>query len=90
MTAEDRSLYAPLYTEFKSYLSGMTMERMENGLHICHVRVDAIKDQKFTPDSQGCLSLGFDQVLDFIGNIAITAPVETKDTHGKYTIEYTI
>jgi penicillin-binding protein 1A len=49
-----------------------------------------VKDQKFVPDNQGCVSLGFDQILDFVGNIAITAPIETKDIHGNHTIEYTI
>jgi penicillin-binding protein 1A len=90
MTAEDRSLYAPLYTEFRSYLSGMTMERTDNWLHVCHIRADAIKNNKFTPNKNGCISLEFDQVLDFLGNIAITTSIETKDIHGRYTIEYTI
>ena len=90
ISIEDRKTYAPIYTGFKSYLSGMTMERSDNGLTVCGVRTDAIKNQAFTPDSKGCLDLGFDRVLDFVGNIAITGNVSSWELTWLYTIEYTI
>jgi penicillin-binding protein 1A len=90
MSLEDRKIYAPIYTGLRSYLSGMTMERETNGVKVCGVRSDAIKNQAFVPDSQWCLALSFDRVLDFIGNIAITGDINSGDIHGLYTIEYTI
>ena len=64
----DRKDYDSIYTAFRSYLSGMTMERLDSGLKICWVQSNAIKNNTFTPDKQGCLDLGFNEVLDFIGN----------------------
>jgi hypothetical protein len=51
------------------------MERNDTGLKVCGVKIDAIKNGIFTPDSSGCLDLSFDRVLDFVGNIAITGRV---------------
>mgnify|MGYP003951479035 FL=1 len=48
VSAADKKLYAPIYNEFKSYLSGTTMERLENGLKVCSVRANAIKNNAFT------------------------------------------
>jgi hypothetical protein len=31
----DRKNYDPIYTAFRSYLSGMTMERFDSGLKVC-------------------------------------------------------
>jgi penicillin-binding protein 1A len=92
ISTEDRKTYAPIYTGFRSYLSGMTMERNDTGLKVCGVKIDAIKNGIFTPDSSGCLDLSFDRVLDFVGNIAITGRVGSGswDISGLYTIEYTI
>lgn len=90
VSAADKKLYAPIYNEFKSYLSGMTMERLENGLKVCSVRANAIKNNAFTPDKSGCVVLEFNEVLGFIGNIAITGDVNSSEGTGSYTIEYTI
>lgn len=90
VSAADKKLYAPIYNEFKSYLSGMTMERLENGLKVCSVRANAIKNNAFTPDKSGCVVLEFNEVLGFIGNIAIAGDVNSSEGTGSYTIEYTI
>lgn len=87
---EDKKTYGTIYTEFKSYLSGMTMERQESWVKVCGVRANAIKNKSFSPNSQWCLELWFDAVLDFIGNIAITGNINSGETVGSYTIEYTI
>ena len=86
----DRKDYDSIYTAFRSYLSGMTMERLDSGLKICWVQSNAIRNNTFTPDKQGCLDLGFNEVLDFIGNIAITKDITTSEWSWAYTIEYTI
>lgn len=52
VSAADKKMYAPIYNEFKSYLSGMTMERHDNGLKVCSVQSSAIKNNTFTPDNQ--------------------------------------
>ena len=68
----------------------MTMERDDSGLTVCGVRTDAIKNEAFTPNSDGCVVLSFDRVLDFVGNIAITGQSGSGELAGLYTIEYTI
>lgn len=66
------------------------MERTPTGLHVCGVKQDAVKNQIFVPNSQGCLDMNFDRVIEFIGNIAITGQSGSGDLIGLYTIEYTI
>lgn len=90
MTADDRKTYAPLYNAYKSYLSGMTMERETGGLKVCGIEKSYIKDRKFSPDSRGCLEIGFGQVSEFFGNINITKDIIATEWSGSYTIEYTI
>lgn len=90
VSAADKKIYAPIYNDFKSYLSGLTMERQENWLKVCSVRSNAIKNNAFTPDSKGCLELEFNEVLGFIGNIALSGEVNSSEWTGTYTIEYTI
>jgi penicillin-binding protein 1A len=90
LTIEDRKIYAPLYNWFKAYLSGMTMEREENGLKVCGINEKSIKNGAFSPNREWCISLGFDEVISFFGNIAITREINSGETIGSYTIEYTI
>ncbi|MBX9808950.1 transglycosylase domain-containing protein [Candidatus Gracilibacteria bacterium] len=90
VSVEDKKTYAPLYNDFKNYLSGMTMERRESGLNICGVRSAYIKNNIFKPNNQGCLDLNFDEVLTFIGNIAINGEINSGEINGSYIIEYTI
>ncbi len=89
VSAVDRKNYAPIYNEFKLYLSGMTMEREEKWLKICQVRSMYIKNNIFTPDQSGCLNLNFNEVPEFIANIAITGKIQLPEWTGSYTIEYT-
>lgn len=86
----DKKMYAPIYNEFKSYLSGMTMERQDNGLKVCSVRANAIKNKAFSPDGKGCVILEFNEVLVFFGNITISWEINSSEWSGSYTIEYTI
>ncbi len=86
----DRDTYETIYKWFRSYLSGMTMERTESGLRVCGVRQDAVKNQVFIPNNQGCLDMSFDRVIEFIGNIAVTGQSGSGDLTWLYTIEYTI
>lgn len=94
-TLEQKELYAPLYREFKSYLSGMTVERKDFGATICGVREDYIKEDfpgrsSFLPDDEGCSDIGYESLGDFFGNISFTKTLTIKDIEEEYAIEYTI
>ncbi len=90
ISPDDRKIYAPIYTGFKWYLSGMTMTRWDGGLTICGVKKDSIKNNIFTPNDTGCIDVTFNQVLDFVGSIAITGNINAWDINWLYTIEYSI
>jgi penicillin-binding protein 1A len=94
-TLEQKELYAPLYREFKSYLSGMTVERKDFGATICGVRKEYIKEDfpgrsSFLPDDEGCSDIGYESLGDFFGNISFTKTLTIKDIEEEYAIEYTI
>lgn len=94
-TFDQKELYAPLYEEFKSYLSGITVERRDSWVYICGVRQDYIKDDfvrkdSFLPNKDGCTSVDFESLWDFFGNISFAKNLELKENSGEYRIEYTI
>jgi hypothetical protein len=43
LSNEDKKTYSKIYNTFRSYLSGMTMEREESGLKVCEVEEKYIK-----------------------------------------------
>jgi membrane peptidoglycan carboxypeptidase len=95
LSPEDKKTYAPLYDEFKSYLSGMTLERQSGGAHICGVNAEYIKKDSaervtILPDDEGCVDVIFDHLDDFFGNISFSKNITVKDIAESYTIEYTI
>lgn len=89
-TQADKQEYAPLYNAFKSYLSGMTMERRESGLHICGVKKENIKNNIFSVNRDGCVDVSFSQAIDFVGNMIVTEPMTLSGITEEYTIEYTV
>jgi penicillin-binding protein 1A len=94
-SSEDKKTYAPLYNEFKSYLSGITMERSSGGAHICGVDPAYITEgspdrASLLPDDDGCVDITFDRLDDFFGNISFSQELTVKDIKEIYTIEYTI
>lgn len=93
-STDDKKLYAPLYNEFKSYLSGITIERQDSWAKICWIKEDFVsKDSperdSFLPDD-GCADIPFDSLGNFFGSIKFDKEVTVKDVKEKYTIEYTI
>lgn len=94
-TPEEKELYAPLYREFKSYLSGMTVERESFGAHICgvkeeYIKADFVGRDAFLPDNDGCSDVGFESLGDFFGNISFSKTLTIKESEEEYAIEYTI
>lgn len=90
ITHNDKKQYAPLYDEFKSYLSGMTMTRQNTTLQACNVRQEYIKDNKFQVNTDWCIELDFRDVVNFVGHIAISKDISIDNANSKYTIEYTV
>ncbi len=93
LAPEDKKIYAPLYDEFKSYLSGMTMEKNNIGATICNINPLYIKEEmreRFSPQDDGCLDVSFDEMDDFFGNISFSKNLTIKDISESYAIEYTI
>lgn len=82
--AEDRKVVEPLYTIFRSYLTGMTLTRTDDGLTICGIEERYVRSRDFRPNRDGCSELNFDQVLGFFADIKITGnitlPEETSPT----------
>ncbi len=94
-TTEQKELYAPLYQEFKSYLSGITVERKNFGATICGVNESYIKTdfpgrKEFIPDKNNCSDVVHESLGDFFWNISFSKTLKIKDIEEEYTIEYTI
>lgn len=87
---ENKKQYAPLYGEFKSYLSGMTLERESGGLTVCNVNQKYIKNELFSVDRNGCVELGFNDIIQFFGNINISKDIQVGESTDTYVLEYTI
>jgi hypothetical protein len=69
-TQEDKKIYAPLYNEFRTYLSGITVERQDTGVHICgvdsaYMNMQAERKDLLTPDKEGCVDMIFDDLDNF-------------------------
>ena len=90
ISVEDKKIYSPIYDAFRTYISNMTMERGNNGLKVCNIKAEYIKNHIFVPNNQNCIDLSFDEVIGFFSNIAITGTIHSGDINWLYTIEYTI
>ncbi len=94
-TVEEKQLYAPLYNEFKSYLSGITVERQSSSAEICGVKEEYISPtfagrSALIPDDDGCVDIAFESLGNFFWNIQFSQELTIKDTADQYIIEYTI
>lgn len=82
--------YKPLYDEFKSYLSGMTIEGDINTVKICGVKKEYTRDSSFSPDSNGCIKTNHDDLMNFFGDIIIKKNITSSGWTDMYALEYTI
>ena len=51
---EARREYNTMYTTFKEYLSGITLETEGSSVTICGVKAEYIRNTDYTPDENGC------------------------------------
>lgn len=89
-TPESRKEYAHMYTAFKSYLSGITLETSNNEVRICHVKDEYNKNPQFAPSKDGCIDTSFDNILPFFGNIIIKEDKTESGSTLTYALEYII
>jgi hypothetical protein len=60
-----------MYSTFKEYLSGITLEGDNQTVKICGVKAEFIRNMDYTPDDEGCTESNTENVLDFFGDILI-------------------
>ena len=95
ISGESRTLYAPLYKEFRSYLSGITLDRWDSTVSICGLKTTYIKKDfldiyPLSLDDNGCSTIAYDLLDDLFGNISFSKDINIKGITSSYTIEYTI
>lgn len=89
-TSENRKEYAPLYNEFKNYLSGITIQGDTSWVKICGVKKEYVRDHTFSPESDGCVQTDYDNLLNFFGDILIKKDFTGSGWTDSYAVEYTI
>lgn len=84
--------YASLYSEFKNYIKNINFERKwNNWVKICGLKKEYSWNPNYTPNNNGCLEVGFSEILDVIGWIEVVWNLSINwQQSEQYTIEYTI
>ncbi len=83
--------FASLYVPFREYIKNIKFSQEWNQVKICNVRAQYTDSTQFPVDSNWCVSLSFNKLLDFMGSTKVTWDFKQEDgTLAKYTIEYTI
>ena len=88
--AEDRKIYNALYENFKSYLSGLTLEKNGGTIKICNINEAYLKESLFSVSSENCSNVGVEDITKFFANITLPGTVTTEDGDEEYILEYTI
>ncbi len=89
-TEEDKNQYRPLYETFKNYITSLTFESYNEWVKVCHVNTLFIKDEIFSVKNDGCIDLAYDEILDFIGSIAVKVEKIDGNISEPYILEYSI
>lgn len=76
-SAENKALYQSVYTVFKEYVKNLNITGQENEVTICNVNRAYQKSSDYYPDSQWCLTLSYDNLINFWGNIMIPGTAST-------------
>lgn len=87
---EKRKQYASLYTEFHTYLSGITMTGDTSRVTVCGIKKAYTRSSKFAPDDTGCLQASYDDIIPFLGDIMIKKDYTSSGAVETYALEYTI
>ncbi|GAB0174437.1 MAG: hypothetical protein HHAS10_03160 [Candidatus Altimarinota bacterium] len=86
---ETRSEFGKMYTTFKQYLSGITLETDNDSVKICGINAEYIRSTDFSPDSSGCSVVNQENLLDFFGDILIKDDITNSGGTIRYGLEYT-
>lgn len=81
--------YSAMYTNFKQYLSGITLEWEGNSVKICWVKAEYIRNTDYMPDDEWCTESDSDSLLDFFGDIFLRDDLTRSWTTVRYGLEYT-
>ena len=87
---DKRKEYMPLYSKFRSYFSGMTIEGKWDQVGLCGIEEKYIRDPKFKPHRDGCISIPHDDLLLFFWDIIIKENITSSGVSEEYALEYTI
>lgn len=69
---ESRKTYEPLYSTFKSYISGFKYTRKgNNSVEICGLKKEYTNDTAYAPNGSGCKEVNYDELLKLLGNITV-------------------
>lgn len=91
-TWEKRKEYSRLYSTFKGYLSGITIEGRWETVSLCGVNEKYIRNTKFRPNNEWCISIIHDDLLGFFGDTIIqgSGSITWSGSGEAYALEYTI
>ena len=87
---ENRKNYNKMYTTFKWYLSGITLEADGGTVKICGINKEYVRSSDFLPDDTGCSSKSHDELLEFLGDIIIRDDITASWSTEKYALEYAV
>lgn len=64
--------YAPLYGTFKEYIKNLTFKpKGNNSVEICGIKKEFSNDIAYAPNSNGCKTVNYDELLNVLGNITV-------------------
>ena len=87
---DKRKEYMPLYSRFKSYLSGITIEWKWDRVSLCGIEEKYVRNVQFKPNSDGCISISHDEILPFFWDIIIKGNITSSGASEEYALEYNI
>lgn len=89
-TWEKKWEYKIFYDDFKSYLSGMTIEWDGENVWVCGVKEEYTRNDLYLPDTDGCISIVHDDLLGFFWDIIIWDTITSSGNTEEYALEYVI
>lgn len=84
--------YAPLYKIFKEYIKWLSFKpKGNNSVEICGLKKEFTNNIAYEPNSNGCKTVNYDDLLNVLGNITVKWNLAINGNPAEnYTIEYTV
>jgi hypothetical protein len=79
-----------MYIAFRSYLSGITLEKDNNSINVCGINKDYVRNNNFLPNKDGCQEISSDEIIPFFGDIIIRSDRVNSGSTRTYALEYAI